>query len=127
MINSCFIRFALAVILFMHSFFSIFTGDVNHFGRDFLDQSGFSPLGVYLAWLIKLSHLISVPFLLLNKFLKPIAIVNIIIFLMGIVIIHWHEGWFVVGGGRNGVEFNFLLIFCFLSFFFPKHVDKSSL
>jgi putative oxidoreductase len=29
---------------------------------------------------------------------------------MGIAIVHFKEGWFVVGAGRNGVEFNFLLI-----------------
>lgn len=119
MINSIFIRYALALILLMHSVFSIFTGDVNHFGTDFLDKAGFSPFGIYMAWFIKLAHLISVPLLIFNKYLKPVAVFNIFIFLVGIVMIHWKEGWFVVGGGRNGIEFNFLLIFCFLSFLFP--------
>ena len=33
--------------------------------------------------------------------------------------IHAKNGWYVVGGGSNGVEYNFLLIFCFMSFIFP--------
>jgi putative oxidoreductase len=39
---------------------------------------------------------------------------------MGIILIHFREGWFVVGGGRNGMEFNLLLIFVLLSFIFPE-------
>jgi putative oxidoreductase len=29
---------------------------------------------------------------------------------MGILLVHRHDGWFVVGGGRNGVEYSVLLI-----------------
>lgn len=108
------IRFALAVILFAHSFFSIFSGDVNAFGRGYLNAAGFAPYGIILAWLVKLTHLISCPLLLLNKCLIPVAVSNIFILLMGIIMVHGRNGWFVVGGGSNGVEYNFLLIFCFL-------------
>jgi putative oxidoreductase len=120
MTNTLLLRMALAVILFSHSFFSIVSGDVNHFGRDYLDKIGFEPLGLPLAWMIKLTHLLSIPFLLLNRQIKTIAIANILIFVAGIVLIHFKEGWFVVGGGRNGMEFNFLLICCFLSLMFPN-------
>ena len=27
--------------------------------------------------------------------------------------VHFREGWFVVGGGRNGFEYSVLLIVCF--------------
>lgn len=124
MTNTFLLRFALAVILFAHSFFSITSGDVNHFGRDYLDQIGFAPFGIFLAWAVKLTHLLSVPSLLSNRFIKPASIANISIFLIGIFLIHFKEGWFVVGGGRNGMEFNFLLMFCFLSLIFPKGVFK---
>ena len=33
---------------------------------------------------------------------------------MGIYLIHWAAGWFVVGAGRNGMEFSALLILCLL-------------
>lgn len=32
--------------------------------------------------------------------------------------VHFSEGWYVVGAGRNGIEFNFLLIFCLLEVMF---------
>ena len=41
---------------------------------------------------------------------------------MGIIMIHFQEGWFVVGGGRNGMEFNFLLIFVLVAIMFPNGV-----
>jgi len=36
--------------------------------------------------------------------------VTIFVLVMGIILVHFKEGWFVVGGGQNGVEYNFLLI-----------------
>ena len=35
---------------------------------------------------------------------------------MGIVLVHGPEGWFVVGMGRNGVEFSVLLLAALASF-----------
>ncbi|MDH6252568.1 putative oxidoreductase [Chryseobacterium sp. H1D6B] len=117
--NTVLLRFSLALILLMHSVPSLLTGDVNGFGEYYLNSAGFAPLGIYLAWAVKLTHLFSAVFLALNKYLKIISCFNILIFIMGIILIHGSEGWYVVGGGRNGVEFNFLLIVCFLSLAFP--------
>jgi putative oxidoreductase len=118
--KSFFLRFALSVILLMHSVFSIISGDVNNFGLQFLNTIGFSPLGLYLAWSVKLTHLLSVPLLWMDKYLKNVATANITIFVLGIIYVHWQNGWFVVGGGTNGAEFNFLLIFCFLNLMYPE-------
>ncbi|MFP3595325.1 DoxX family protein [Chryseobacterium sp. SIMBA_029] len=118
--KSFFLRLALSVILLMHSIHSILSGDVNNFGLHFLNTIGFSPFGLYLAWAIKLTHLISAPLLCMNHYIKPVAICNILIFIFGIYYVHLQNGWFVVGGGTNGVEFNFLLIFCFLNLMYPE-------
>lgn len=118
------LRFGLAVVMFMHSVPSIVSGDVFAFGNEFLASKGFGIISVPLAICIKLIHLFSIYALLANKFLKPTAILNIIILISGIIMIHGHEGWYVVGGGRNGVEFNFILIFVFLSFWFPAGIIK---
>ncbi len=114
------LRFAMAVIFLAHSLPSIFTGSVNQFGTEYLDKVGFAPLGLYLAWLVKLSHLVAAACLLLNRYLRPAGVVTITILIFGIFMIHLRDGWFVVGGGRNGVEFNFLLIFAWLSLMFPR-------
>lgn len=125
MINSFFLRFSLAIIMIMHSVPSFYTGSVLAFGKEYLSGEGFGVFSVPLAIAVKLVHLVSVPLLFWNKNLKIISILNIFILIAGIIMIHASEGWYVVGGGRNGVEYNFLLIFCFLSFVFPKGIFKN--
>jgi putative oxidoreductase len=104
------LRIAVAIIFATHSVFGMFNNGINDFGNLFLNQIGFAPFGVPIAWTIKLIHLIGAILLLFNKYIKPICILNIIILIMGIILVHYQEGWFVVGGGRNGMEYNFLLI-----------------
>lgn len=104
------LRIALAAVFFMHGIPSIFTGSVNNFGNQYLNQAGFAPIGLPLAWAIKLSHVACAILLILNRYIRLAAFVTIPILVAGIIMIHAAEGWFVVGGGRNGVEFNVLLI-----------------
>lgn len=124
--NTIILRIALAIILLSHSLPGMFDGGVNNFGNLFLNQVGFSPLGVPLAWAIKISHVLCAILLLFNKYIKPVSIITILILLMGIIMVHASEGWFVVGGGRNGVEYNFLLICTFLYLMFPKGLKSQS-
>ena len=123
--NSTFLlRTAVAIILLTHSLPSIYTGDVNNFGNLYLNTVGFAPIGVPLAWAIKLSHVAAAICLLLDKFIKPAAIVTISILLVGIVMVHFKEGWYVVGGGRNGWEYNFLLIVVLVAILFPNGLKQ---
>jgi len=103
----------------------MFNNGINDFGRFYLNETGFAPLGIPLAWAIKLSHVAVAVCLLLNKYVKPAAIITILILITGIIMVHFKEGWFVVGGGRNGVEFNFLLIAVLLTFIFPNGFKKA--
>jgi putative oxidoreductase len=114
--NTFLLRFALATIFLSHSLHGIFTGnDVNDFGNYFLNQIGFSPFGVFIAWAVVISQLITSILLLINRYIAIAAIVNVLILLVGIITVHFKEGWFVVGGGRNGMEFSFVLIFILLN------------
>jgi putative oxidoreductase len=61
--------------------------------------------------------------LLLNKYIVAAGTITIIILIAGIVMVHYPEGWFVVGGGRNGMEYNFLLIAVIVSLMLP-HILK---
>lgn len=124
--NTFLLRIAVAVIFAAHSVFTILDGSINNFGKLYLDTVGFAPLGIYIAWMVKLTHLISVPLLILNKYIQPVAIANMVILIVGIFMVHLPEGWFVVGGGRNGVEFNFLLIFALLTIMFPNGLKKKN-
>tara|TARA_R110000796_G_scaffold252637_1_gene389612 strand:- start:55485 stop:55883 length:399 start_codon:yes stop_codon:yes gene_type:complete len=122
--NTFLLRFAIAIILLTHSIPSLLSNGVNDFGNLYLNQIGFAPFGLVIAWAIKLSHLAAAICLLFNKYVKWASIITIFVFVMGIVLIHFKEGWYVVGDGRNGIEFNFLLIFALLSVMFPNGFKK---
>ncbi len=127
MFNTTFLlRFPVIIILVVHSISGMFDNGINDFGNLYLNQIGFSPIGVPLAWAIKLSHVVCAICLIIDKFVKPASWVTIFVLLMGIVLVHFKEGWFVVGGGRNGVEFNFLLIFVLLAIIFQSPSSKTA-
>ena len=104
------LRITLAAVFFMHGIPSIFFFSVNNFGNVYLNGAGFAPIGLPLAWAIKLSHVACAVLLILNRYIRVAALITIPILVAGIIMIHAAEGWFVVGAGRNGVEFNVLLI-----------------
>ena len=118
------IRLALIIVLLTHSIPSILTGDVNNFGKLYLDAVGFAPFGLVLAWSIKLSHLACAISLMVNRFLKPLGFITIFIWIVGIFMVHWKEGWFVIGGGRNGIEYNVFLIFAMAAVLIGARKEK---
>lgn len=121
------LRFSVVVILLAHSIPGMFDNGINDFGNLYLNQIGFAPFGVFLAWSIKLSHLIAAFCLLFGKYVKWAGGITILVLIAGIALVHFKEGWFVVGGGRNGVEFNFLLIFVLLTLMFPRGFKKDGI
>lgn len=122
--NLSFLRIAIIIIFLVHSLAGMFNNGVNDFGNLYLNQVGFAPIGVPLAWAIKLSHIALAFSLFTDKYLKATAFVTILILITGIFMIHLKEGWFVVGGGRNGVEFNFLLIMSLLTIVYPNAINR---
>lgn len=120
------LRISVSVILFIHGAGGMFNNGIHDFGKFFLNEQGFAPYGVPLAWAIKLSHIAAVFCLLFENYIKLACMVTIFILIMGIIMVHYQQGWFVVGGGRNGVEFNFLLIICLLTIMFPKGIKLRS-
>ena len=121
--NSILLRIAIAIILLSHGIPGMFDNGINDFGNLYLNQVGFAPFGVAIAWAIKISHVVCAVLLLLNKYIVAAGTITIIILIAGIVMVHYPEGWFVVGGGRNGMEYNFLLIAVIVSLMLP-HILK---
>ncbi len=122
--NAIFLRIAIVIILLMHCIPGMFNNGINDFGNLYLNQIGFAPVGLYLAWIIKLSHVACALLLMINRYTKIACIVTIFILVMGIVLIHFKEGWYVVGGGRNGMEFNFLLIAALITVMYPNGMKR---
>jgi putative oxidoreductase len=122
--NTIILRITMAITLLAHSIPSIVTNDVYNFGAFFLDEAGFYPIGVPLAWVIKILHVVCAALFLLNRFVTVAAYATMVVLVGGIIMVHYPEGWFVVGGGRNGMEFNVVLILVLISIVYQQKFDS---
>lgn len=102
------LRIGVASLLFIHGAARVGLQIVPPFG-DFLSSKGL-PAGVLLAWTLTIAELVLTPILAARRFVTPIAAFFMIELAAGIALVHWPAGWFVVGAGRNGMEFSVLLI-----------------
>ena len=107
------IRIILAAVMFIHGAARISYGTVGGFG-EFLGSQGI-PLGFYVAWAITIFELIASVLLAAGFYAWIIALIFAVELAVGIGMVHWKEGWFVVGHGRNGMEFSAVLIACLLA------------
>ena len=104
------VRIAVGLLLAVHGWTRTLSGGVPGFG-DYLAAEGF-PAGHALAWAISLFEIFGSFCLVIGRLVRFVAPVHIVILASGIAMVHAREGWFVVGGGRNGVEYSVLLIAC---------------
>lgn len=104
------IRIALAVLLFIHGAFRASHWDpyVTGFG-EWLSGIGF-PEGFYWAAAVTLYELIAPLFILARRLVTLACLGHMVIVGLGLVLVHWPAGWFVVGAGRNGMEYSVLLL-----------------
>ncbi len=89
------------------------TGNVDEFGG-WLDSLGF-PLGVAIAWTITTVEIAGGLTLAAGRLVRPLALYFAAQLTAGILLVHGPEGWFVVGLGRNGMEYSVLLVAVFLA------------
>ena len=101
-------RLVLAIVIGAHGWARLTHGAVPPFGT-WLSGQGF-PLGLAIAWGVTLLEIAGSVLLALRRFVLPLTLAYAFIYSMGILLIHAKAGWFVVGLGRNGMEFSVLLI-----------------
>lgn len=118
------IRIATAVLLGIHGWFRLITGGWKPFGG-YLGSVGF-PFGTVLAGGITLFEVVGSALLLFGHFVIPVAAGHLVILAAGIAMVHASQGWFVVGGGRNGVEFSVLLIACLISLMAAERESRNA-
>lgn len=109
------LRLLLAMLLLIHGIARWRLDGVEPFGQ-FLSGQGFGKAGWLIAWFVTLYEL-SATWLLAfgpKRLLVPISSVFVAIYTCGVWLVHWPQGWFVVGAGRNGMEYSILLIGCLL-------------
>lgn len=68
------------------------------------------PAPVIAAWLIALLESLGGLMLIVGFFVTPVALLLSIHMLVGIILVHAPNGFYVIGSGQGGVEFSLLLI-----------------
>lgn len=110
------LRIAVAILLAAHGWHRLLDGGVAPFGVWLNDQG--LVIGPIIAWFITIFEITATVLLVLRstvwrslrKYMLPICLVFVCIYASGIVLVHAPYGWWVVGGGRNGMEYSVLLI-----------------
>lgn len=118
------IRLAVATIFLTHSLHGVFNQTVNAFGESYLNSVGFAPFGVIIAWVIILFEIFGSILLIFGKLLRFVVPAFCLILITGIVLVHYPNGWYVVGPGRNGVEFSFVLLVSLIAIALPVRKIK---
>lgn len=119
-----FIRIVLSILMFIHGAARIANGTVDDFGG-FLGTQGF-PLGFYLAWGITIFELVGSVLLAVGFYTWIIALLFAAHLSAGVAMVHWKQGWFVVGAGTGGMEYSVLLIASFLAIAFANYKGSGS-
>lgn len=104
------IRIGVALLIFIHGAARVAAGGVVPFGA-WLETQGF-PVGIAWAWGVTGYELVAPAFIILRRFVSILCLGHVGILALGMVMVHLPNGWFVVGLGRNGMEYSVLLILC---------------
>lgn len=101
------LRVVLGVIFIAHGAPKLFAGGMA--GTVGFFASLGIPLPLIAAWLIALLEFVGGIALILGFFVTPVALLLIVHMLAGIVLVHAPNGFYVIGGGQGGIEFNLVL------------------
>ncbi len=118
------VRVSVAVLIFIHGATRATFDGVDPFGV-WLTSQGF-PFGFAQAWGVTVYELIAPLFIVARQFVTLACLGHIFILSIGLVLVHAPNGWFVVGAGRNGVEYSVLLIACLIAVAWAHWPRRSS-
>lgn len=101
------LRIVLGVIFVAHGYPKIAGGVAGT--AQFFGQLGI-PLAGFFAWVITLLEFFGGIALVIGFLVTPIALLLTFHMLVGIVLVHAPNGFYVIGPGQGGIEFSLLLV-----------------
>ena len=107
------LRITVALLILIHGVWRLTMGGVVPFGV-WLESLGF-PYGYGWAMAVTLYELVGPVLMLMRRWTSLAALGHVFILTLGAILVHLPSGWFVVGAGRNGVEYSVLLIVALLA------------
>lgn len=109
-VGATLLRLAVSSVFLIHGSSRAAHGGVEGFGG-FLASWGI-PAATAFAWLLTIVELLGGLLFAAGYLVRPLAAWYAAVLLSGIAMVHAREGWFVVGGGRNGMEYSVLILAC---------------
>lgn len=104
------LRVALASVFVIHGTTRVARG-VDGFTGYWQETFGISPaLGLAISWAVTLVEIAGGLCLGAGRLVAPLAAWFALQLVAGVATIHAQAGWFVVGAGRNGMEYSALII-----------------
>ncbi len=107
------LRVTVALLILIHGAYRLAAGLVAPFGI-WLDSMGF-PFGYGWALAVTLYAIVGPALMLMRRWTSFAALGHAAILTLGMILVHLPAGWFVVGGGRNGMEYSVFLIVSLLA------------
>ena len=101
-------RLLVALLIGVHGWYRLLENGSPVFGEWLAGQG--IPLPYVVAWGITIGEIVGSACLAIGLCVRPFALLFMAIYTSGVLMIHAAEGWFVVGAGRNGMEYSLLLI-----------------
>lgn len=102
------LRVAIAGTMVIHGVARVAAGGVDGFGG-WLGTRGL-PFGVAIAWTLTVVEIAGGLALASGRWVRGLCAWFAVQLIVGILMVHGPEGWFVVGAGRNGMEYSVILI-----------------
>lgn len=102
------LRVLVALIFMAHAVVRIANGTIPRFAG-FLEGKGL-PFGTLIVWLITAYEIAGGILLAAGRFIRILSAGFILLLLIGIVLIHAAQGWFVGEHGTGGCEYSVALI-----------------
>jgi putative oxidoreductase len=102
------LRVTTALIFIAHAVVRITDSTVDQFG-DFLNSQGFM-IGVTIVWILTVFEIVGGLLMAFGFLTRWLALGFFLILLVGIIIIHAGNGWFVGEHGTGGMEYSVLLM-----------------
>lgn len=118
------LRIVIAALLAIHGWYRWIEDGVAPFGEWLTGQG--VPMGPYVAAGVTGYEIVATVPLALGWRVPGLCLGFCAIYAAGLAMVHWPAGWFVVGGGRNGMEYSVLLIACLGILAFTHWPERSS-
>lgn len=106
------LRIVLGIVFITHGWPKLIGGVAGT--GEFLAQMGI-PLAGLVAWGLTLLEVGGGALLALGIATRPIALLLAVHMLAGLFLVHAPQGWYVVGPGQGGAEFNLVLLTALLT------------